>query len=877
MTLRYIGFHAARGGLALAALALGFTAEGHGQASPKTARATRIEGDRPAVDGRMDETVWETAQVVSDFLQRSPDEGDQPLQGTRVYILYDDEALYIGARMASDDPSSIAAPVTRRDGFSNAERLTISLDPYLDRRTAYSFTITSGGVRSDQYHGSDNEHRAQSQYDPVWHAEVRIDSIGWTAEMKIPYSQIRFTPAEEQVWGLNMRRWTPQLNATDYWVMVPSSETGFASRFGTLEGLENVLPPKRVEVIPYVAAEATAATRSQEDPFRTVLGNRFGGDAKIGVGSNLTLDLSVNPDFGQVEADPAEVNLTQFETFFDERRPFFIEGNELITGQGPDYYYSRRIGARPHGSASGDFVDRPDNTTIAAAAKLTGRLGSGLSIGALASVTPRELARTFDLSSDTVEYVSVESPTVFGVVRLQQEFGRSQSTVGATLTSVYRGFGDQDTDLASFLHRDAVSGGADWRLRFKDGEYELTGYAGFSHVRGEATALERTQRSSARYYQRPDADYVTLDPTRTSLSGYSLSIRGDKNAGRYILWGAQVSARSPGFEINDIGRLNSADAVDFNADIQIRDTQPGKLFRNYRIGTSIRGGWNFGGVRQSTVLQNNTRVTFHNFWDLNLRTTRTLRAQSDFLTRGGPSMGTASGWGFNARVSNGFSAATRVRVSGDYKNDELGGWSYTFGGGLTVRPTPAWQLSLDPSYNRSINPRQYIGTYGNGREITFGNRYIFGFIERSRISAKIRMDYAFTPNLTIEAYAEPFASSGRYFDHGELEAPQSRDLVTYGTQGTTIVREEDGSYSVTDGAEAFAIPNRDFNVLSFRSNLVIRWEWLPGSTFFLVWQQSRSAEDQAGEIVGAGSLGDALRAPGLNFFAAKLTYWFSMH
>jgi hypothetical protein len=825
----------------------------------------------------MDETVWQTGQVIADFVQRSPDEGDEPLQATRVYILYDDEALYIGARMASDDPSSIAAPVTRRDGFSNAEQLTISLDPYLDRRTAYSFTVTSAGVRADQYHASDNEHRAQSQYNPVWHAVARIDSIGWTAEMKIPYSQIRFTAAAEQIWGLNMRRWTPGLNATDYWVMVPSSETGFASRFGTLEGLENVLPPSRVEMIPYVAGEATAASRSQDDPFRSVLGNRFGGDAKIGVGSNLTLDLSVNPDFGQVEADPAEVNLTQFETFFDERRPFFIEGNDLLTGQGPDYYYSRRIGARPHGSASGDFVDRPDNTTIAGAAKLTGRLASGLSVGALASVTPRELARTFDLSSDTVEYVSVESPTGFGVVRLQQELGRSQSTVGATLTGVHRGFGNRDTDLASFLHQDAYSGGADWRLRFKDGEYELTGYAGFSHVRGDATALERTQRSSARYYQRPDADYVTVDPTRTSLSGYALSIRGDKNAGRHILWGAQVSARSPGFEINDLGRLNSADAVDFNADIQIRETQPGKLLRSYRIGTSIRGGWNFGGVRQSTVLQNNTRVTFHNFWDLNLRTTRTLRAQSDFLTRGGPSMGTGSAWGFNARVSNGFSAATRLRVNGDYQNDELGGWSYTFGGGLTLRPIPAWQLSIDPSYTRSVNPRQYIATSDNGRGITFGNRYIFGFIERSRISAKVRMNYAFTPDLTIEAYAEPFASSGRYFDHGELEAPESRDLITYGTQGTTIVREEDGSYSVTDGAEAFSIANRDFNVLSFRSNLVVRWEWLPGSTFFLVWQQSRSAEDQLGEIVGAGSLGDALRAPGLNFFAAKLTYWFSMH
>ncbi len=276
MILRYISFTAARGGFALAALALVLPVTAHAQASPKTARATRIEGDRPAINGRMDEAVWETAEVISSFVQRSPDEGAQPLQQTRVYILYDDEALYIGARMASDDPSAIAAPVTRRDGFSNAELLTISLDPYLDRRTAYSFSVTSAGVRSDRYHANDNEHRAQSQYNPVWDAVAHVDSAGWTAEMKIPYSQLRFTPAEEQVWGMNLRRWTPTRNATDYWVMVPSSETGFASRFGTLEGLENVLAPRRVELLPYVAGEATAATRAQDDPFRTVLGNRFG-------------------------------------------------------------------------------------------------------------------------------------------------------------------------------------------------------------------------------------------------------------------------------------------------------------------------------------------------------------------------------------------------------------------------------------------------------------------------------------------------------------------------------------------------------------------------------------------------------------------------
>lgn len=862
--------------LYLACFAAGAPISARGQASPKTAWAVRIEGTEPHINGSMDEEVWDSAQPIRDFVQRSPDEGAAPRESTTVYILYGDDALYVGARMQSHNPSAIATPVTRRDGFSNAEQFMISLDTYLDRRTAFSFSVTSAGVRSDTYHPEDNEHRSQSQFDPVWAAAAQVDSAGWTAELRIPYSQLRFNAADEQAWGLQIRRWTPALNETDYWVMVPTAETGFVSRFGTLRGLVGVAPPRHVEIMPYVAGDATAVTREPGDPFDQVFTNRVGTDAKIGIGPNLTLDLTVNPDFGQVEADPAEVNLSAFETFFDERRPFFIEGNELLTGGGPDYYYSRRIGARPHGGASGDFVDGPDNTTIAGAAKLSGRLASGLSIGALASVTPRERARTFDLATSQFGEVAVEPPTGFGVVRLQQEFGRQQSTVGATLTGVRRGFG-QDLDLRSLLHEEAYSGGADWRLRFRDGEYEVSGYTGFSHVRGSPAAIFATQQSSAHYFQRPDADYVTLDSTATSLSGYAVSIRADKNAGRRILWGAQVTARSPGFEINDLGRLRAADAVDFNADIQIRDTQPTKLFRNYRVGTVIRGGWNFGGVRQSTRLSNNTRLTFHNFWNLNFGVTHEFRAQSDFLTRGGPSMGTASGWQFDGRLSNSYSAGTRWRVGGRYENDELGGWRANAGGGITVRPIPAWQLSIDPSYTRSVDARQYITQLDGGRPATYGRRYIFGFIERTTISGRVRVDYAFTPNLTIEGYAEPFAASGRYYALGELAAPRSRDLLTYGNDGTTIARDAEGEFTVSDGGDTFTIANPDFNILSFRSNLVVRWEWLPGSTFFLVWQQNRSAFDDRGELARPGSLWEALRASGDNFFAIKATYWMSVN
>ena len=863
-------------GLAVLSLCAAFPGVAAGQTSSKTARASRIQGDAPHIDGRMDEDVWSAARAVDDFIQRSPDEGAAPLQRTSVHILYDDDALYIGARLASDDPTSVARPVTRRDGFSNAEILTVLLDTYLDRRTAYSFAVTSAGVRSDSYHPSDNEHRSQSEYNPVWSAAAAVDSIGWTAEMRIPYSQLRFNGADEQVWGMNIKRWTPALHSTDYWVMVPSDETGFASRFGMLRGIQDIPPPRRVELLPYIAGDASAVQRDADDPFSQVLGNRFGTDAKVGLGPNITLDLTVNPDFGQVEGDPAEVNLTAFESFFDEKRPFFIEGNELLTGLGPDYYYSRRVGRRPHGSPEADFVDKPDNTTILGAAKISGRLASGLSVGALASVTSRESARTFDMGGAGFDEVVVEPPTAFGVVRLQQEVGRSQSTIGATITSANRTFGDA-SDLGAALHENAVSGGADWRLRFREGEYELTGYVGFSHVRGTADALSLTQQSSARYFQRPDADYVALDPTRTSLSGYTASVRADKNAGRRILWGAQISARSPGFEINDVGRLSSADDVDFNADIQIRETQPGPLFRNWRVGTVIRGGWNFGGVRQSTELSNNTNITFHNYWSLNFGVTRVLRAQSDFLTRGGPSMGTGSGWELNARLNNSFSAGTRLRVNGRYENDELGGWRYNIAGGFTIRPIPAVQLSIDPSYNRSVNARQYIKTLDGGRSVTYNQRFVFGFIERSTISARMRLDYAFTPDLSLEGYVEPFAASGRYFNHGELEAPRSRNLLTYGTQGTQITREADDSFTITDGADAFTIANSDFNVLSFRSNLVFRWEWLPGSTFFLVWQQDRSSSLETGNLVGTGSLRDALRARGEHFFALKLTYWMSVN
>jgi hypothetical protein len=852
----------------------------------KTARAARLAGAAPHIDGVLDDAAWATAPAITDFVQKIPVEGAAPSVPTEVRILYDDHDLYIGARLKRPDPGAIRTSITRRDGDSDAEVFIVSLDPYLDRRTAYSFSISSGGVRGDAYHAQDSEDSGREpQYDPVWEARSRVDADGWTAEMRIPFSQLRFNAAREQTWGLELTRNIPDKNERLQWVLIPVSAAGFSSHFGRLEGIAGIPPARRLELLPYVAGDVTyRANVDPRNPFDDKLGGRAGGDLKYGLGPNLTLDATINPDFGQVEADPAVVNLTAFETIFEERRPFFIEGNELLTGRGqsfigrPSWFYSRRIGAPPRGFASGDFVDAPENTTIVTAAKVTGRLASGLSVGALAAVTPREYARTFDTTDVIREKVAVEPPSTFGVLRLQQEFGTRQSNVGASVTHVRRWL-DERGGLKQLLPSDAVAGGVDWRLRYMEGMYEITGWLGGSRVDGDAAAMARLQRGSAHYFQRPDQDHISYDPTRTSLSGGTGSIRFDKNAGRFTLAGAQISFRSPGFEINDAGQMRSGDDIDYNADIQLRDTKPNKYVRYYQLGTSVQGGLNYGGIQQYLRVNENVQLTLHSFWRLNGGVQVQRRSLSDDLTRGGPLMGTPNAYVLTAQVTSRPNVAKTWTARTQYFNDEFGGWRWDLSTGVGLRPASQWQASVDPTYSHSVDSRQYVTTRADGSAATYGSRYIFAFIERSTLSARFRLNYALTPNFTVEGYAEPFAASGRYYDFGELPAPRSRSLRTYGASGTgtTMSKDTAGVTTVRDAGTTFTIPRLDFNRLSFRSNLVLRWEWLPGSTAFLIWQQNRQNLVPAGDLIGPRDVWKSTQAAGDNFFVVKISYWLGVN
>jgi hypothetical protein len=826
------------------------------------------------VDGHLTEQVWKEARWATGFLQRDPQEGQPASRRTWVAFLYDDEALYVGARMECPEGEAIRATVSRRDEAGNSERILVSLDTYHDRRTAYTFGVTASGVRLDYYHPDDEQWSRDYSFDPVWEARVARDSLGWTAEMRIPFTQLRFSRAREQVWGLNINRWVPTTNEDLYWVLVPKEETGWASRFGELVGIRDLPHPRRLEIYPYLASNNRIEPGLEGDPFGRDRETRLrgGADLKMGLGPHLTLEATVNPDFGQVEADPAEVNLTAFETFFQEKRPFFVEGSRLLRGGGRGYFYSRRIGAPPHYTPPADAVDMPENTTILGAVKLTGRTDRGLSVGALAALTDAEHARTYDAATGQRGRVLVEPRAGYGVVRLLQEFGRDASTAGFVLTGVARDI-PPGSPLAGLLVDEALTGGADLRLRKDGGAYEVFAALGFSHLRGAPEALARIQTSSAHYFQRPDAAHVTLDSTRTTLSGYAFELGMERNAGRHWLWEFGLSGQSPGFELNDIGQLRIADEVEAWGELVYRETRPRGPFQSYRLRLRTEGSWNFGGVRTGTSFNLVTQATWRNFSYTWLAFGGAPRALDDRATRGGPLMGREAAWGFEVGMGNSWASNRKWQVSLNHVRDAWGGWSLSSRLELRWRSGGRTEVSVEPFLYTSLDKRQYVGRYETARQATYGYRYVFATLDRTTLGLQLRCNYALSPDLTLELYAEPFAANGRYSAFGELPAPRSYDLRRYGTDGTTIERDPWDGYFVVDGDESFLLPYPDFRYLSFRSNLVLRWEFQPGSVLYVVWQQDRSDYVGEAEAVSPGSWWDSLGAQGAHFLAVKVTYY----
>jgi hypothetical protein len=837
----------------------------------------------PAVDGRLDDPVWQAATPITDFTQRDPHEGQPGTERTEARIAYTDDALYVAIRAYDSHPEAIVAQLTRRDEESPSDWLAIGIDSYRDRRTAFAFFVNPAGVKRDSYLFDDSNE--DYSWDAVWEVATSRDAEGWTAEFRIPFSQLRFPKRDEHQFGFNVYRVIARLNEEQYWRLPPKNQSGMVSRFGDLIGIEGINPPRRVEVMPYAAASGTFDPAEAGNPFQTGRDGRgrTGADMLVGLTSNLTLSATINPDFGQVEADPAVVNLTAFESFFPEKRPFFNEGLDVFRfpialgdgdGANEQLFYTRRIGRAPQGEADdrGGYAQEVTETTILGAAKLTGKTPSGWTVGLLSALTAEERADVVD-AAGTRFSDPVEPRSLYSVGRLARDFRNGLTQIGVFATAMDRSLPRGLDDL----RRSAYAGGLKWSHRFRHDTYSVNGWLVGTRVLGSPEAIDETQRSSARYFQRPDLDYVTYDPARTSLSGFAGQFIFNKHAGGNWRFGVGVDTRSPGFEVNDIGYQRDADrSIQFTW-LNRRWLQPGKVFRRLNINFNQWYGWTYGWDRLALGGNVNLNYTLLNYWGGYFGVNRELAGLTTGALRGGPAFirpGGTNGWG-------GFYTderkTLRVGVSGSFwRGDEGAGWQYWVGPNVSWRPATNVDLSVSPSLSRGADRWQYLDT----QDALGSTHYLFGDLEQTTVNLTLRGNATFTPELSLQVYAQPFVASGDFTGFKRVSDPRAARFAdrfeVFEADRLMVQTGEVGVDLDRDGQVDLDLGNPDFSYLSFRSNVVLRWEYLLGSTLFLVWQHGRSYDNHDGTFNLGSSLDQLFRSDARNTFVVKLNYWLSL-
>jgi len=839
----------------LAILALAVSTAAASAEARVDAVALSTASDAVRVNGELRAEVWETVPSTGGFVQREPHDGAEPSQRTEFRIAYDASTLFVKVRAFDTDSDKIITYLTRRDGDSPGDWIHVLIDSFHDKRTAYEFGVNPSGVKMDRYWFNDNNR--DDSWDAVWDVSVSRDPQGWSAEFRIPFSQLRFNPAKANTFGLAVSRDIGRLKETSTWPLLSRSANGYVSSFGELGGLSVETSVKRLELVPYAV---TNLTRQSTDGNPLVekadAGAALGLDMKYALTSGLTFTGTVNPDFGQVEADPAVVNLTAFETFFTERRPFFVEGSGTFNfgldcddGACTGLFYSRRIGRLPQGvddlpSGGEIHTTSPTYTSILGAGKLTGRVGR-YSIGVMQAFTQEELARV--QTGLTVTRTAVEPSTSYTVGRVRREFA-NQSAIGVMLTATKR---STSSGLA-FLPNAAVTSGLDWDLRFKT-RYSLTGYLAGSDVRGEPEAIQRIQENSRHYYQRPDFTSDELDPTRRSLTGTAGMLGISKIGGKYVRFNSNVAFKTPGFEINDLGFLRRADQRTMGNWLQIRSDTPNKWFRSRMINFNQYATWNFDGDRVFSGGNVNAHATLLNNWNFGGGYNFSALEFDDRATRGGP--GVYSG-GFRT-VWHYLNTDPRRQLRLNYfaaggSNGE-GQTFVEFGPGVTYRPLPALTINPGLRFSKNTFGAQWVDNLTEG-----GTHYVFGELDQQTVAMTMRLNYTMTPTLSLELYAEPFVSAGDYRNYKELINGRSKDFDQ---------RYAPFAFNFAPG------DNPNFNEKSFRTTNVLRWEYRPGSTLFVVWQQARENDAVPGGFRFGRDVRDIFGVTPRNTFLVKLAYW----
>ncbi len=847
--------------------------------------ANQVNGYDITVDGKLDEPAWKSVKWEDHFTQYQPHEGKQPYQQTEFALLYDEHNIYVAIKALDKNPDSISMRMTRRD-LMDGDQLGIAFDTYLDRRTAFLFAVSAVGVKADWVMSNDGENE-DFTWDPIWWVKTSKTDYGWNAEMRIPLTQLRFDKNGEQMWGLQVFRQIFRKEELSMWQPMKRGGSGMVSQFGNMNGLKNIQPKNTIDIMPYVVARTERFEKDAQNPFqKTGKDNGFnaGLDAKIGLTNYLTLDLTVNPDFGQVEADPSEVNLTTYETFFEEKRPFFIEGKnilkyKLMFGDGDLAYdglfYSRRIGRRPHYSPDledNEYAKTPEFSRILGAAKITGKTKNGWSVGVLESITAEEHAEIKGIGNNRQQ--TVDPFTNYFVSRVQKDFNEGSTYLGGMVTAVNRKI---DDDHLNFLHTSAYTGGIDFVHKWNNKAWMFDAGWYFSQVNGSREAIKKTQESHIRTFQRPDAGYIKYDTTRTSLMGQGGKLTVGKLGGNLKFMGG-VAWKSPGLELNDIGYAQQVDNIFQIFWVGYRVYEPFSVFREINLNFNQWVQFDFGGNMTAPGGNINWWTSLKNYWQTYGSINVSGSQLSNSMLRGGPAYKSPGyknvflGFSSNQQKKLTFNFTTSQNFSNEkgYRRIE----NYSFG--VAYRPLKSLRVDLSPGFYNSKEEMQYVTQedYANSK------RYIFGRIERNTLNMSVRINYNITPDLTIQYWGQPFVATGKYSEFKHItnsKAGEVYDRFQFYSASQISYDAEDEIYRIDenlDNTADYSFDKPDFNVKEFLSNMVVRWEYRPGSTFFLVWSQIRSGFENDGAFNFTRDFDGLFNEKPHNIFLLKFSYRF---
>ncbi|MBN1819601.1 MAG: carbohydrate binding family 9 domain-containing protein [Prolixibacteraceae bacterium] len=825
--------------------------------------ATRTEL-KPKIDGKLDDECWLQGEWSAGFRQQQPAQAQPPSQETEIKILYDNQNLYIAMLCHDNEPEKIRPILGRRDDFTSGDVAGVALDTYFDKRTAFEFNVSAAGQKIDLMHLG--AYQWDTNWDAVWDGKASVGDSAWFVEMRVPFSQVRFAKKDEHIWGMHIWRWIDRLDEEDQWKLIPIDAPAMVYIFGELRGIEGIQNKRNFEVLPYAKAKYITDANNNER-------FGFGLDGKIGVTSDFTLDYTVNPDFGQVEADPSELNLTSYEVFYDEKRPFFLEGNSILEYDMDDdlLFYSRRIGHAPSYSpnvSEDQKLSIPDNTSILNAIKLTGKSHKGLSVGIINSMTSKEFATVTEDGIDT-KYAA-EPFTNYFISRIKQDYNNGNTVIGGMFTSTLRSIKDEQLE---FLPEKSTVGGINFQHNWANRKYFIDLKTFYSNIRGSETAISSLQLNSRHLFQRVDADYLNYDPDKTVLEGWGGQLSGGKQSGKFRISDV-LSWRSPGVDFNDLGYLRQADYIRNAFMLRYQVNEPKGILRNYYVTSAYIHDWSWGGENIYNKFDNHAFIKFKNLWSLHLDFDRYFHFLDTRQLRGGPALriDDMSSFEFFVQTNSAKDIFLGFGSNMDWYDQKISSSNdYTFYACFQIGDN--FTITSNTVFEKTIDNNQFI----TKQKVENDYKYLVGKIDRKTLYTTLRMEYFITPELSLQFYGSPYTSTGKYLDYKEVANAQSANLnEKYTMLSKTAEGVEQVSLSNQKSRSVYTISKPDFNFRELRSNFVARWEFRPGSTLYFVWTHSRSQEDNVYNNSIIDSFNGIFDVKPQNAFMIKLSYWFSL-